>query len=109
VLLKIDVEGHDAAVLRGARTTLAEHRPVVLIETWDGGVEVRALLAGLNYRVHRFQVGARRLVEYPPEWTGQANFIAVPEDQLEVVEKRVAQGPPPALALPQLRWRVSGC
>lgn len=107
-LLKIDVEGHDAAVLRGARTTLAEHRPVVLVETWDGGVEVRTFLASLNYRVYRFQLGARRLMEYPPDWTGQANFIAVPEDQLPVVEQRIAEGPPPALAPPRLRWRLTG-
>lgn len=107
VLLKIDVEGHDAAVLRGARSTLADHRPVVLIETWEGGVDVRKFLADLNYSVHRFDVVARRLLEYPRDWGGQANFIAIPDEQFGVVERRIQERPTPPLSPPRVRWRVS--
>jgi FkbM family methyltransferase len=35
--LKIDVEGHELPVLRGAARTLAEHRPVILIEIEQRG------------------------------------------------------------------------
>lgn len=56
-LLKIDVEGFEASVLRGATRILAELRPMVLFECWYGG-EHRAnrqtvydLLAGHGYRV----------------------------------------------------------
>ena len=106
VLIKVDVEGHDAAVLRGARAILAKHRPVVLVETWDGGAGVRTFLADLDYRVHRFDLAARRLVEYPPDWAGQANFIAVPDDKLAAVNERVEQRSVLPLAPPRLRWRI---
>jgi FkbM family methyltransferase len=49
-VLKIDVEGHEAAVLRGADNTLRRFRPFVIVEAGDGDEETRALLAGLGYR-----------------------------------------------------------
>lgn len=33
-LIKIDVEGHEAAVLKGAREILSRHHPVVVMENW---------------------------------------------------------------------------
>jgi FkbM family methyltransferase len=33
--LKIDVEGHEAAVISGAGATLARHRPVIMAEAWS--------------------------------------------------------------------------
>ena len=52
--IKIDVEGHELAVLRGAERTLARCRPTLLLEAEDRhrahAVEtVRAFLAGLDY------------------------------------------------------------
>lgn len=106
MLLKIDAEGHDAAVLRGARATLERHRPVVLVETWAGGTEIRAHLAALHYRVYRFDLGRRRLVEYPPSWAGQANFIAVPDERFELVERRLLEKVPAPLEPPRVDWWV---
>lgn len=56
-LIKIDVEGHDLAVLEGARGTLARHQPLVLMEfTQDNGDNdtgrLLALSAGLDYRAY---------------------------------------------------------
>jgi FkbM family methyltransferase len=60
-LIKIDTEGHDAAVLRGARETLSSHRPVVIFEhdtrLWDLAGETldrcRSYLADLGYVIPR--------------------------------------------------------
>jgi FkbM family methyltransferase len=71
--LKIDVEGHESAVLAGARQTLESHRPAILIECEarhraDGDVRpVFELLQSLGYRGSFFHLGRRRpLAEFNP-------------------------------------------
>jgi hypothetical protein len=49
--IKIDVEGHEMAVLEGARDTLGRCRPWLVVEALGGEQEkVRAFLAALGYR-----------------------------------------------------------
>jgi len=52
-VMKIDVEGHEAAVLRGAKVTLVRYRPVVLCDYNDDSTlqVVQALLNPLGYEV----------------------------------------------------------
>jgi FkbM family methyltransferase len=62
-VVKIDVEGHELPVLRGARALLTRDRPAVVLESEErhtpGGVELaRAYLAGLGYRGHYLHRGA---------------------------------------------------
>jgi FkbM family methyltransferase len=48
--IKIDVEGHELSVLRGAIKTLKESRPVLLVEVKEPNIdELRSFLAGLDY------------------------------------------------------------
>ena len=53
--IKIDTEGYEAQVLRGATETLKKHRPVIYIELcsdyMESSLEAVALLRGLDYRL----------------------------------------------------------
>ena len=69
-LIKIDVEGHELAVLRGAQATITRDRPAILVEIEErhhrgSSVGVFDYLANLGYRgffMHRGKL--RRLEEY---------------------------------------------
>jgi FkbM family methyltransferase len=104
--IKVDAEGHDESVLHGARSTIEAHQPVILVESWAGGTEIRALLSTMNYRVYRFDIVEQRLVEYPVSWSGQANFIAIAEDRLDSVEVRLHERRFTSMSQPQIRWKV---
>jgi FkbM family methyltransferase len=66
--IKIDVEGHELAVLEGAAATIAASLPNLLIETEEhltpGGLPtVTAMLRGLGYQGYFVQGGTLRPVE----------------------------------------------
>ncbi len=48
--LKIDVEGHEAAVLKGASTTISRDMPFILAEANDGSDELIEFLAAWKYK-----------------------------------------------------------
>lgn len=63
--VKIDVEGHELAVLRGATETLTRNRPAVLVEAEERHHRnavgaITELLNGLNYQGY-FDIGDIRL------------------------------------------------
>jgi FkbM family methyltransferase len=68
VLMKVDVEGMEPDVLRGAEQTIREHHPLIFAEAWDGAALTRIaeILEPLGY-THRRNYGATPLGEwYPP-------------------------------------------
>jgi FkbM family methyltransferase len=66
-LIKVDVEGMEADVLRGAERTIARERPVIYAEAWDTAAHQRvaAVLDPLGYR-HTNTFGATPLEEWEP-------------------------------------------
>ena len=58
-LIKVDVEGHQAEVLAGARSTILRGRPVLLVEDGEGTAE--DALAGLDYRLEASYPGSNDL------------------------------------------------
>ncbi|OBI90750.1 FkbM family methyltransferase [Mycobacterium asiaticum] len=67
-LIKIDVEGHELAVLRGALDTLRRNRPSIVVEAEErhhanAVADITELLSGLGFRGHFTLDGQRRPIE----------------------------------------------
>ncbi|SHJ85118.1 methyltransferase, FkbM family [Bradyrhizobium lablabi] len=52
-MIKIDVQGTEGRVLRGAVKTVERYKPVIMVERDVGMNEVREILKGLNYSEYR--------------------------------------------------------
>jgi FkbM family methyltransferase len=63
-VLKIDAEGHDAVVVRGARNLIAANRPTIVMESGSG--EVKALLESLGYRLEGVAGSSNVIYRYAP-------------------------------------------
>jgi FkbM family methyltransferase len=102
-LIKIDVEGHEAAVIRGASQTIAAHRPVLLVEIEErhkpGGLgDVQQLPAEQGYHAWFLYSGRLRPI---------ADFVAAQHQDLARTDQPyihnfmflpAGMAPPPSLA-----------
>jgi FkbM family methyltransferase len=105
LFMKIDAEGADLKVLRGATSVVTAHTPVILVEVWEGGNAIRSYLEGLGYRVYHYSESRRYLGEYPKTFSGQTNFIALHPRHLEQILSRLSQSGDVAMLRPQIvRW-----
>jgi FkbM family methyltransferase len=102
--LKVDAEGHDVAVLRGAASYLQAVRPVVIVESWARGVKLRELLAEFGYRLYRYDAASGTFVEHAAEQFGQADLLALRDEHLDQLSSRLAGAP----RLPRERPRIVG-
>lgn len=79
--IKIDVEGHEIAVLNGARITLEKFRPTILLEVNEPldeeghGRKVRDLIGFLGYEINVFENGEIRKRE---EGEFLVNYVLIP-------------------------------
>ena len=73
--IKIDAEGAEWSVLRGAEQTLRIHRPVLLVENGNWG-QVTEYLASLGYKCFRYTPASDTLEPFYGQTT---NAIYLPE------------------------------
>ena len=72
-LVKLDVEGCEGHVLRGARQTLKKHRPILFLESHEPNLQrqgdsrqnLRAEVESLGYRVETFAGNLEHLIAFP--------------------------------------------
>ena len=103
--VKIDVEGHEEAVLDGASVLIAAQRPVLmieLVEAFNPGVVARLTerCAALSYNVYFSKKGLRPIAEFDaardqdealmPSREYVANFFFVPAEKCERLLARLA-------------------
>ena len=70
--MKIDVEGHELEVLKGAQNTLNFQRPSLIFETTPNNADISAFFKALDYEL--FDLDGKRIAE------PQFNTIAAPRE-----------------------------
>jgi FkbM family methyltransferase len=80
VAIKIDVEGHEASVLRGAIGVIRRHRPLLMLERANGQPEISAILQVLGYVCTEREADRLRRVERIP---ANVNTFFIARDRIE--------------------------
>lgn len=78
-VIKIDVEGHEESVLRGAGRTLRSDQPILVVECFHGGACLSRTLDRLGYLL----LDAERMDE---DLTRGCNFLALPPSHRSALE-----------------------
>ena len=73
--VKVDVEGHEAAVLLGMARTLDEHRPIVIVELHEAGRGFVSILESAGYALSVLEGSVSPAAARPG-----AHVLAVPEE-----------------------------
>ena len=89
-LIKVDIEGHEAKFLRGAKATLKTHRPIVAAEMLPFAepefASIDDIFKELRYECFRLRadmvIRTRNIFHDPKAW----NYAFVPEEHLKVFE-----------------------
>lgn len=79
-VIKIDVEGHEEAVIRGALDTIRRDQPIVIFECFHGGAGIIRTLAPLGYSF----IDAERMDN---ELGVATNFLALPKRHSAALEE----------------------
>jgi FkbM family methyltransferase len=97
--IKVDAEGADLDVLRGARTTIETYHPILIAETW-GNAEIAATLVNAGYELACCAEDGALLPLAPGE--SVANVVGIHRSKSTEVSDRLRERP-----LPGGRHRVT--
>jgi FkbM family methyltransferase len=106
VLIKIDAEGADEKVLRGAERVRAEFDPALIVEFWGGAGSMIEFLGNLGYGAYRYDRSAGELVPAIADVAGSGNVIACSPQRYESIRRRLVNDPAP-LYPPRVSWHAS--
>ena len=88
LLVKIDAEGSECAILKGARRTLTEKRPLIIFESLINELhryELYQIMSEFNFRIAKlpwaFDGSEQSLTRMQFLEARQTNFIAVPDER----------------------------
>lgn len=97
-LVKLDIEGAEAAVLRGAEHLLRTHRPALIVEVFSRSLEssgssqvdVEQLLTRAGYRLYSISDPDGRLVSLETlSMVDEQNVVALPIERVDELTARV--------------------
>lgn len=77
--VKIDVQGHEPAVLRGMSQLIQDHRPVIMLEMCAGFEEVKDFLHKAGYSLFIYDPNRDELS--PSDTPTTVNFFALPDER----------------------------
>jgi FkbM family methyltransferase len=103
-MLKIDAEGHDLDVLKGALRAIERLQPVILVEIWTGGAGPLKLLEGMGYRPYTYDPATRSLAEIAAGQRSGGNMLLVPDGRIQEVRQRVERAERAKLRAPSVTW-----
>ena len=83
--IKLDVERHEPAALRGMRATLEKHRPTLLVEVLDETLlrEIERSLAGLDYAFRQLMADGHG---------SERNYLVATSDKMAEIAAKAGQG-----------------